>query len=112
MANLTIRRLTGKALVQACPNFLRQRLPKLDESEVLTVLFFPFDDRHVVFSGTAEHALKRLREREDEGHRVVAVGAEFTREAAGILTEAGIQILAGDTHFWTDESLQTIRQGS
>jgi hypothetical protein len=111
MANVTIRRLTGKALSQALPRLLRQRLPKLEESELLTVLFFPFDDRHVVFSGAAEHALKKLRERENGEHRVVAVGAEFTREAAGIFADAGIQILAGDTHFWTDESLQNIRQG-
>ena len=104
------RFLSGKAIASACPPQLRATLPPLSDETHYAVLMFSFQRDHVVFSGEARHAVERFDRQASPDLPLVAVGGSFTREANEVLQNAGVRVIAGDTHFWTDASYQRIRQ--
>jgi len=72
-----------------------------------TVVLFPHDRTHgpVTTSALVRRALGRIAPAE----RVLAIGADFTREATALLAERGAAVARIGEFGWTDESYTSIR---
>ena len=82
----------------------------MEDDTTYTVVFFPVDDRSIVFSGTAAHAIERVKRSTQPAGPLMVVGGGFTAEARAILEAERATILAISNFHWTDASFQEIRQ--
>ena len=70
------------------------------------LIVFPHSHNEVVLSSHARHALARLSELSEPVR--VAIGSNFTREAAELLVSSGFRVVAERDWVWTDASYRSI----
>jgi hypothetical protein len=96
-------------LATVVPPDYRARVRHVTEEGVLyTVILFPHDRTHggVSTSTLVQRALSRVPATD----RVLAVGADFTREATALLDARGAAVARIGEFGWTDESYVGIRE--
>jgi hypothetical protein len=71
---------------------------------VYTLILFRHDRGDVVTSGPVKRALMQLEQEE----QALAVGANFTAEAIGLLQSRGAAIARLGEFYWTDDSYLTL----
>jgi hypothetical protein len=107
VAKFTIfERVTADAVAGVLPPEYRARAAAAMAPGVEhTVVLFAHDRSDVVTSAPVRKALERV----PPGGPVVAVGTNFTAEAAALLAERGSRSVTLGEFYWTDESYQSVR---
>ena len=70
------------------------------------LVVFPLSHNEVVLSSHARHALGRISELSEPVR--IAIGSNFTREAAELLATSGFRIVAERDWVWTDATYKSV----